>query len=71
MTTPDIDEARRELGLSDGEVAQMLGITPKRATQTFSDWRCGRRHMDDARARLLRAYLDGYRPVDWPRKTDG
>lgn len=66
MTRDEFQQARKSLGLSDEDLARMIGIAPARAVQTFSDWRCGVRNMDAARARLIRAYLDGYRPEDWP-----
>lgn len=59
-------KARQDLGLTDTELAQMLGISPARAHQTFSDWKRGVRKIDKSRQRLLVAYLDGYRPTDWP-----
>ena len=62
----DLDQARAALGLSAVDLVRMLGVSPDRARQTLSDWRTGRRQMDEARARLLAAYLSGYRPPDWP-----
>lgn len=68
MTPDEIKAAGAALGLKKSELAEMLGITPARTTQTMSDWITGRQQMDMARSRLLRAYLDGYRPDDWPQK---
>ena len=66
MTPKEFQKARQSLGLSAPDLARVLGISPARATQTFSDWFRGVKPMDAARARLMRAYLDGYRPDDWP-----
>lgn len=66
MNGNEIKAAREALGLKNADLAAMLDITPARATQTISDWVTGRQQMDGARARLLRAYLAGYRPDDWP-----
>lgn len=66
MTPEEFQQARQSLGLPAADLARLLGVNPTRATQTFSDWARGVRSIDKGRARLLRAYLDGYRPDDWP-----
>ena len=66
MTPAEFTEARRKLGLPAADLAPLIGVSPARAVQTFSDWATGRRQIDAAKALLLRAYLDGYRPADWP-----
>jgi DNA-binding transcriptional regulator YiaG len=66
MTPEDFQQARQSLGLSAPDLARVLGVSPTRARQTFSDWSRGAKTMDPARARLVRAYLAGYRPPDWP-----
>lgn len=63
-----IKKAREELGLSRHDFCRMLGL-PSGRRQTLGDWEKGRRQMDDARMRLLQAYLSGYRPDDWPMKV--
>ena len=68
MTPAEFQQARQSLGLPAPDLARLLGISPPRGVQTFSDWVTGKRNIDPARARLLRAYLDGYRPEDWPEK---
>lgn len=70
MTPAEFQEARHTLGLPAADLARLLGISPTRATQTFSDWVRGVRQIDPARVLLLRAYLDGYRPADWPTRPD-
>lgn len=67
MTPDEIKSARTVLGLNNADLATMLDISPTRAKQTISDWITGKRQMDGARGRLLRAYLAGYRPDDWPQ----
>ncbi|WP_284262494.1 helix-turn-helix domain-containing protein [Roseicyclus amphidinii] len=66
MNSAEFQQARQTLGLPAADLARMLGVSSERAVQTFSDWANGRRQIDQGRARLLRAYLDGYRPPDWP-----
>lgn len=66
MTPDEFREAQQSLGLSDQDLARMIGISPTRARITFSEWRNGARQMDEARARLIAAYISGYRPDDWP-----
>ena len=67
MTPEQFQQARQSLGLPDPDLARMLGVSPRRSAQTFSDWKRGVKDMDEGRARLLQAYLDGYRPQDWPQ----
>lgn len=62
-----LELARRDLGLSDRDLAKMIGVSPERARITFDEWAKGRRNIDAGRERLLQAYLSGYRPDDWPK----
>lgn len=63
----EIKAARRQLGLSTGEMADMLDTDPK-------TMRCLEAHEGSnmyrppapRMVRLLEAYLAGYRPADWP-----
>ena len=68
MNHIEIKEARRALGLTQRELGDMLDTD----AQTIR-----RMEMDPTRAitartpaprmvRLIQAYLDGYRPEDWP-----
>lgn len=59
-----LKRARAELGLSDPDLCRMLGL---QRVRSIDDWEKGRRTMDDARRRLIEAYLAGYRPDDWPK----
>jgi DNA-binding transcriptional regulator YiaG len=67
MTSAEFAQARQTLGLRNADLARVLDLSPARASQTFSDWLRGVQAIDPARARLIRAYLDGYRPADWPQ----
>lgn len=63
-------QARRDLGLSDEDLARMIGVSPENAKRQFYKWEKGIRNIDAGRERLLAAYLDGYRPDDWPKGGD-
>lgn len=75
MTPEQFQQARQKLGLEAPDLARMLAISESRATQTFSDWKCGRSQMDEARARLLTLYLrladeaPHLLPEDWPYRA--
>lgn len=67
MTPAEIKEARHKLGLSVSDLAALLDTdaqTVRRMEQsaTANTFRRPAPRM----LRLLRAYLDGYRPADWP-----
>jgi transcriptional regulator with XRE-family HTH domain len=58
----EIRAARGKLGLTQGQLAAVMGVRGP----TISEWETGKRSPSDTSTRLLRAYLDGYRPIDWP-----
>ena len=58
--------ARRRLGLNLSETATMLGYEGEHARSQVHHLETGRRTIRPAQARLIEAYLDGYRPKDWP-----
>jgi len=67
MTPTEIKEARHKLGLSVADLARLLDTdaqTVRRMEQseTANTFRKPAPRM----ARLIAAYLDGYRPHDWP-----
>lgn len=67
MTPDELESARRRLGLSVADMARMLETDPqtwRRMTMsaTASTFRRPAARME----RLIRAYLSGYRPGDWP-----
>ena len=63
MTPADIRAARETLGLTQAQLAAVMGL---RGQGAVSEWERGKRQPDGRSTRLLRAYLDGYRPHDWP-----
>lgn len=63
MTPADFRQARKSLGLTQGQLAKLMGL----AHRTVQKWEGSERKIDPAAVRLLRAYLDGYRPEDWPK----
>lgn len=67
MTPAEVRAARQSLGLTQAQLAPLLGYAPGPNPQSpVCALERGRREIDGAKARLLRAYLDGYRPPDWP-----
>ena len=66
MTPADIREARRTLGLTGEQMGVLLGYGLPGARMRVSELERGVRVPSEAVLRLLRAYLDGYRPPDWP-----
>lgn len=66
ISTPaEIKEARQSLGLTQAQLAPLLGYGPAKAR--ISELERGARPVTAAAARLLAAYLAGYRPPDWPK----
>ena len=68
MTPAEIKQARQTLALSVAEFAFMLdtdALTVRRMEMDSS--RSTARKPAVRMQRLIRAYLDGYRPDDWPQ----
>lgn len=63
MTPAEIREARKSLGLGQRDFARLLGY---RAPTRVSEIETGAKKPSDSVVRLIRAYLGGYRPDDWP-----
>lgn len=63
MTPEEIRAARKTLGLDQSQMAAMLGYGAK---ARISEIERGVRQPSGSAVRLIRAYLDGYRPTDWP-----
>ena len=59
----EITALRHALGLTQTQLARVLGYAH---SPRVSELERGVRVIDAGRARLLRAYASGYRPVDWP-----
>ena len=62
MTPAALSQARAKLGLTQRQMAAMLG----RKLRNYQQWEAGDRKVDEAAARLIAAYVEGYRPQDWP-----
>lgn len=69
FTAEQLREAQQQLGLSDSELAPLLGCTEVqlRRMKVENPALPSHRPVRPVTARLLQAYLDGYRPRDWPR----
>ncbi len=63
MTPAEFRQARKSLGLTQGQLAPLVG----RKVRNVQQWERGDRTIDPAAVRLLRAYSEGYRPQDWPK----
>jgi hypothetical protein len=68
----DFRAARLSLGLSLKQMGDMLD-TDRRAVSRFEASPETSTHREPAVRvrRLMQAYLDGYRPSDWPDNTEG
>lgn len=63
MTPQEIKDARKALGLTQAQLAQVMGMNGASYVSRLEN---GAQQMGGASERLLRAYLEGYRPKDWP-----
>ena len=62
MTPAEFQTARRALGLTQAQLAQVMGFS---SVSTIRRQEVGETD-NPAAARLMAAYLSGYRPDDWP-----
>lgn len=68
MTAEDLKRARRKLGLSVNQLADVLGVTSLHVRRMETDpSRSSSREIQPATANLIKAYLEGYRPKNWPK----
>ncbi len=63
MTPEAFRAARQSLGLTQRQAAEVLGYG---AQTRIAEIEAGRRTPGESVMLLLRAYLDGYRPANWP-----
>lgn len=63
MDGQQIKAARKQLGLTQTQLAEVMGMTDK---SYISKLESGAVNLGRTSQRLLQAYLDGYRPKDWP-----
>ena len=69
MTHTEIRAARLALGLTQAELAKMLDVGKQTVARMESAPDRSKHRKPAVRMILLiRAYLDGHRPVDWPKK---
>lgn len=70
MTPKAFSQARAKLQLTMAELAPLLGYDGDLGRAQISLMESGERTIRPAQERLLQAYLDGYRPKDWPNPTE-
>jgi transcriptional regulator with XRE-family HTH domain len=63
MTPSEIRQARKSLGLTQAAFAAVIGYQDKTAVSAIE---AGARNPSPQVILLIRAYLAGYRPPDWP-----
>lgn len=68
MTHDQFARARKRLGLTLEQMADMLGYEGEQAKSQVHHLETGRRDIRPAQRRLVDAYLSGYRPADWPQQ---
>jgi DNA-binding transcriptional regulator YiaG len=69
MTHTEIRAARIALGLEPDQLAKMLDVGTQTVTRMESTPDRSKHRRPAVRmVRLIRAYLDGHRPADWPTK---
>lgn len=69
MTPDEIRQARQSLGLSVAQMAAALETDPQTVRRMEYEPSASTHRPPASRmVRLLRAYLDGYRPPDWPTR---
>ena len=64
MTPTELKQARSDLGLTQAQMAPLLGYGH---TMRVSELERGTRQPGQSVVLLIAAYLRGYRPDDWPR----
>ena len=71
MNGDQMRKARHELGLTSSQMARMLGYQSDKSSNLNTmqrDLENGSRCIREPQRRLVEAYLEGYRPKDWPIK---
>ena len=66
MDRHEIRTARKHLGLTQKQLAEVMGYSDKTYVTAIET---DKRSMSDQGQKLLQAYLSGYRPTDWPVKS--
>jgi len=69
MNHTEIRAARLALGLTPADLAKMLDVGTQTVTRMESTPDRSKHRAPAVRmVRLIRAYLDGHRPADWPKE---
>ena len=69
MNHTEIRAARLALGLTPADLAKMLDVGSQTVTRMESTPDRSKHRAPAVRmVRLIRAYLDGHRPADWPKE---
>lgn len=72
MTPAEIKEARHAMGLSVADLARLLDTDPLSIRRMEGNAEAKTHRTPAPRmVRLMQAYLDGYRPADWPKAHQG
>jgi transcriptional regulator with XRE-family HTH domain len=66
MTKGDFIKIRHKLGLTQAQLATVLGFARRNYVCALESRSASGRNIPPLVARLMRAYRDGYRPLDWP-----
>lgn len=67
MTPEQFKSARHKLGLSVSEAARLLGVSDIQIRRLETDPKFdSHRPVNETMERLIKSYLRGYRPADWP-----
>jgi DNA-binding XRE family transcriptional regulator len=69
MADLDPKAARVKLGLTQTQMGQLLGYSGEHVRQMVYEIETGDKPLMPCQRRLLQAYLDGYRPKDWPKQN--
>jgi DNA-binding XRE family transcriptional regulator len=69
MADLDPKAARVKLGLTQTQMGQLLGYSGEHVRQMVYEIETGDKPLMPCQRRLLQAYLDGYRPKDWPKQS--
>jgi hypothetical protein len=65
---PEIDAIIEGLGLDRAQFLHMMGIKSVNPRADVYKIRSGIKKLSAGQDRLLNAYLEGYRPKDWPQR---
>ncbi len=63
MTPAEFRAARQSLGLTQHQMARLIGLGSFRRVSEIEN---GARAVQDAHVLLMRVYLSGWRPDNWP-----